>query len=58
MAPGDRKFHVVSLKDKQNNKMSSHKTRLEAEKEYLIRGKHPKIMMSGETGDILMSSGD
>lgn len=57
MAPGDRMFHVVSLKNKQN-KMNNFKTRLDAVKEYLKLGNIPKIMMSGETGDILMSNGD
>lgn len=50
-------FHLVSLKDGKNN-MSSFKSRVEADKAYLILGKIPKIMMSGETGDILMSNGD
>jgi hypothetical protein len=57
MAPGDKMFHLVSLKDGKN-KMGSFKTRVEADKAYLMLGKIPKIMMSGETGDILMSDGD
>jgi len=57
MAPGDKKFHIVSYKNKQN-KMNSYQTRVEADKAYLMLGKIPKIMMSGETGDILMSGGD
>jgi len=57
MAPGDKKFHVVSFKNKKNS-MTSHKTRVEGDKAYLMQGKVPKFLMSGETGDILMSSGD
>lgn len=57
MAPGDKMFHVVSFKNNKN-KMNSFKSRIDAAKEYLMLGKIPKIMMSGETGDILMSSGD
>lgn len=57
MAPGDKTFHVVALK---NNKIKMHssKTRVEGDKVFLIQGKVPKILMSGETGDILLSSGD
>lgn len=57
MAPGDKMFHVVSLKNKQNS-MKSFKTRVEADKAYLMLGNTPKIIMAGETGDILASSGD
>lgn len=57
MAPGDKMFHLVTYKNKQN-KMSSFKTRAEADKQYLMQGNVPKLLMSGETGDILMSNGD
>lgn len=52
MAPGDKMFHLVSLK---NNKtqMVSIKSRKEANIEFAVLGKVPKIMMAGETGDIL-----
>ena len=50
-------FHVVALKNNQM-KMRSSKTRIEGDKEFLMQGKAPKILMSGETGDILLSSGD
>ena len=38
--------------------MASFKTREEANKAFDNLGKVPKIMMSGETGDILQSEGD
>ena len=50
-------FHLVSLK---NNKtqMASIKSRKEANIEFAVLGKVPKIMMAGETGDILQSAGE
>lgn len=57
MAPGDKMFHLVALRNKQI-KMHSFNTRVEADKEYLMQGRVPKIIMGGETGDILMSNGD
>jgi vancomycin permeability regulator SanA len=57
MAPGDKMFHLVSFHDKKN-KMNNFKTRLEAEKRYIQLGKVPKLLMSGETGDVLLSHGD
>lgn len=58
MAPGDKMFHLVSMKEKNQNKFSSFKTRTQAEIAYATLGKVPKLMMSGETGDILKSHGD
>lgn len=57
MAPGDKKFHVVSFKNGKNL-MHSYQTRVEADKTYLMQGKVPKMLMSGETGDVLLSGGD
>lgn len=58
MAPGDKMFHVVAFKDNKNS-MHSFKTRVEADKHYLMQGsKTPKMLMSGETGDILLANGD
>ena len=58
MAPGDQMFYVVSNENKQN-KMNSFKTRVLANEFY---DKMPKdvarVMISGETGDILQSKGD
>jgi hypothetical protein len=56
MAPGDKKFHLVYL-DGASQKFKSFKTRPEAETEFKkLAG--TRIIMSGETGDILMSQGD
>lgn len=57
MAPGDKMFHLISYKDKQN-RYRSYKTRKEGDIEYLKLGKIPKLLMSGETGDILLSGGE
>ena len=58
MAPGDQMFYVVSNENKQN-KMNSFKTRELANEFY---AKMPtdvaRVMISGETGDILQSKGD
>lgn len=52
MAPGDKMFHLVSLKDGKNQ-MQQFKSRQEADKAFASAGKIAKILMSGETGDIL-----
>merc|ERR1719460_1212589 len=58
MAPGDQMFYIVSYENKQN-KMNSFKTRKEANKYWMLMQKTtPRIMISGETGDILQSKGD
>ncbi len=57
MAPGDKMFYLISYKDKAN-KMASFKTRALADEGFKKLGDTPKILMSGETGDILESSGD
>jgi hypothetical protein len=57
MAPGDKMFHLISLQGKENT-MNQYKTRAEADKQYEKLGNIPKILMSGETGDILLSNGD
>ena len=59
MAPGDQMFYIVSNENKAN-KMNSFKNRQLANDFY---AKMPttataKIMISGETGDILQSKGD
>jgi len=59
MAPGDKMFYIVSYEDKKMNKMNSYKTRPKAN---LAFGKFkkdtPRIMISGETGDIVQATGD
>ena len=57
MAPGDKMYHLVSYKDGKNQ-MQQFKTRQEADKAFAATGKVAKILMSGETGDILSSEGD
>lgn len=57
MAPGDKMFYIVSYEGKVNN-MNSFKTRALADAAFTAMKKEtPAIMMSGETGDILMSQG-
>ena len=58
MAPGDKMFHVVSMNKQKQNKFTSFKTRKEADYAYAVLGKVPKIIMSGETGDVLAAKGD
>jgi hypothetical protein len=58
MAPGDKSFFVISYEDKAN-KMNSFKSRELANAFYAkMKPEIPRIMISGETGDILMSKGD
>jgi hypothetical protein len=57
MAPGDQMFYIVSYENKAN-KMNSFKTRELADAAFSKFGDAtPRIMMSGETGDILASKG-
>lgn len=57
MAPGDMQFYVVQyIKDKKNNKFDWYKTRALATEAFNKLDKSiPRIMLSGETGDILMA---
>lgn len=58
MAPGDQMFYIVSY-DKSMNKMNSFKTRKLADEAFDKMAEDvPRILVSGETGDILMGSGD
>jgi hypothetical protein len=58
MAPGDQMFYVVSNENKAN-KMNSFKTRQLANDSFAKMGTEvARIMISGETGDILQSKGD
>lgn len=60
MAPGDKEFHMVSWdSNKKFNNMRTFQTRKEAEKGFAtIANDVPKILVSGETGDVLMSNGE
>ena len=59
MAPGDKQFHMVSWDaTKKFNNMKTFQKRSEAEKEFGALGDLPKILISGETGDIVLSNGE
>lgn len=59
MAPGDKQFHMVSWDaNKKYNNIRTFQKRSEAEKSYKALGKVPKILVSGETGDVVLSSGE
>ena len=57
MAPGDKMFYLISFADKKN-KMASYKYRQLADIEFKKLGDIPKIMISGETGDVLQAAGN
>jgi hypothetical protein len=57
MAPGDKMFYIISYEGK-NNKMNSFKTRKLADESYTKMGADiARIMVSGETGDLLQAKG-
>lgn len=59
MAPGDKQFHMVSWDAaKKINNMKTFQKRDLAEKDFLALGEIPKILVAGETGDILLSNGE
>lgn len=59
MAPGDKQFHMVSWDaNKKFNNMKTFEKRPDAEKEFNKLGGIPKILVSGETGVVLLSNGD
>ena len=59
MAPGDHSFHIVSYNlDSMHNNFKTQPTREKANDYFTDLGETPKLLLSGETGDVLMSSGD
>ena len=59
MAPGDKQFHMVSWdKQKKYNNMKTFQKRSEAEKGFQAAGDIPKILISGETGDVVLVNGE
>lgn len=59
MAPGDAQFHMVSWDDaRKTNQMKTFQSRKEADEAYYALGSIPKILVSGETGDILLGNGE
>ena len=58
MAPGDQMFYIISNENKAN-KMNSFKTRALANDFYAkLSTDISRVMISGETGDILQAKGD
>ena len=58
MAPGDKSFHMVSWDEvKKFNPMRTFPNRAEAEKSYSELKNVAKILISGETGDVILSEG-
>ena len=59
MAPGDHQFHLISWNlDKGINNMKTFQKRDLAEKGFKDMGEMPKLLVSGETGDVLMAHGE
>jgi len=59
MAPGDKQFHLVSWDSgKKFNNMKTFPKRSEAEKDFQALGEVAKILISGETGDVVLSNGE
>ena len=57
MAPGDKRFHLVKF-EKGNNKFEAFTTRKQADEAFnKLDDSVPRILLSGETGDILLSKG-
>merc|ERR1719375_1765132 len=58
MAPGDKKFHLVTYEGKVN-KMNQYPTREQADEAYdKLDASVPRILMAGETGDVLRAKGE
>lgn len=59
MAPGDRQFHMVSWDAaKKINQMKTFQSRTEADDAYAALGSIPKVLVAGETGDVLLANGE
>ena len=59
MAPGDAQFHMVSWDEtKKSNAMKTFQSRKEADEAFYALGTVPKILVSGETGDVLLANGE
>ena len=58
MAPGDRMFHLVSWNDdKKTNFVKSYESRDEADQAFNEKAVENKLLVSGETGDVLLAAG-
>jgi hypothetical protein len=59
MAPGDHQFHLISWNlDKGINNMKTFQTRPDGDKGFKDLGEMPKLLISGETGDVLLGHGE
>ena len=59
MAPGDMSFHLASWNlEKGINNMKTFQQRDLGEKAFEDLGEMPKLLISGETGDVLQAHGD
>lgn len=59
MAPGYHEFHIISWDmDKARNDFKTLQKRSEADTYFEDLGNRPKILISGETGDVLLGSGE
>jgi hypothetical protein len=58
MAPGDKMFHLVSWNDdKKTNFVKSYESREEADTAFNEKESENKLLVSGETGDVLLAAG-
>lgn len=58
MAPGDSQYHTINYQpNNQQNGYRSFPTRATAQEHYEELGDMPKLLISGETGDVLMANG-
>ena len=59
MAPGDHKYHTVNYQpNNEQNGYRSFATREEGQKHYEeLADSMPRLLISGETGDVLMAHG-
>ena len=58
MAPGDKMFHLVSWNDaKKTNFVKSYESREEANTAFAEKDSLNKLLVSGETGDVLLAAG-
>jgi hypothetical protein len=60
MAPGDTQFHLVTWNlDKGINNMKTYPTRKDADKAFANDlGDMPRLLISGETGDVVQAVGE
>ena len=58
MAPGDHKYHTINYQpNNEQNGYRSFSTRAEGQKHFEELGEMPRLLISGETGDVIMAHG-